>query len=143
MAFKTWPAMALFAAGLSVAGPLMPGLAVAQTAPTRSLVITSPAAGATVSSPFTVAISLVSSSGSPMGGQHHHGEAILVIDAPTPAAGEMLSADSDHLIFPPGQTELTVSLPPGLHHLQIVAATHKGKVTYKVEPSAPMTVTVQ
>ena len=78
-----------------------------------------------------------------MGGQHHHGEAVLVIDAATPAAGDMLTADAEHIVFPPGETQLTVSLSPGLHHLQVVAATHKGKVTYKVQPSAPMTITIQ
>jgi hypothetical protein len=141
MAFKTWSAMALSVAGLSLAGPLTPSLAVAQTAPIRSLVIASPAAGATVPSPFTVAISLVPAGG--MGSKHPHGEAILVIDAATPAAGDIIMPDADHIVFPPGQTQLTVSLSPGLHHLQVVAATHKGKVTYKVEPSAPMTITVQ
>jgi hypothetical protein len=145
MVLKKWPALALLGAGLSLAVPLTLAPALAQTAPTRSLVITSPAAGATVPSPFTVSISLVSSSGgSPaMGGNHHHGEAILVVDAPTPSPGDIITPDADHLVFPPGQTELTVSLPAGTHHLQIVAATHKGKVTYKVQPSAPLTVTVQ
>jgi len=145
MALKKWTALALFGAGISLAVPLTPGPALAQTAPARSLVITSPAAGATVPSPVTVSIGLVSSSGGTAGtgGNHHHGEAVLVIDVPVPVPGDMITPDADHIVFPPGQTQLTVSLPAGQHHLQIVAATHKGKVTYKVQPSAPLTITVQ
>jgi hypothetical protein len=152
MAFKKRPAVALFGAGLSLALPLAPGLALAQTgptqtsaaqtSPTRTLVISSPAAGASVPGTFTVSISLVPAGGG-MGGKHPHGEAFLVIDAPTPAAGDMITADAAHVAFPPGEHQISVSLPPGLHHLQIVAANHKGKVTYRVAPSAPMTITVQ
>jgi hypothetical protein len=144
MVLKKWPVLAVLGAAFSLAVPLTAGPALAQTAPTRSLVITSPAAGATVPSPFTVSITLVSSSGgAAMAGNHHHGEAVLVIDVPAPVPGDMITPDADHIVFPPGQTQLSVSLPPGQHHLQIVAATHKGKVTYKVQPSAPLTVTVQ
>lgn len=145
MAFKKWSAMALFVAGLGLAGMLAPDLAPAQTNPSKILVISSPVAGASVSSPFTVSISLVApgGGGGGMGGQHHHGQAYLVIDAPTPPAGDMITADAAHIAFPPGQRQLTVSLSPGPHHLQIVAANRQGKVTYRVQPSAPMTITVQ
>jgi hypothetical protein len=142
MTLKKWPAMALFGAGLSLAGPLPPSLAFAQTSPTRSLVISSPAAGASVPGTFSVAISLVPPP--PAGMQKHpHGQAFLVVDAPTPEAGALITADAAHIAFPPGEQQIMVSLPPGMHHLQVVAANHKGKVTYRVAPSAPMTVTVQ
>ncbi len=142
MAFKKWSVLALFGAGFCLAGPLTPGLALAQSSPTRTLVIASPVAGASVPSPFVVSITLAPPGGG-MGGKKHHGQAFLVIDAPIPAAGEMITADAQHIAFPPGQHQMQVSLPPGVHHLQIVAANHQGKVTYRVAPSTPMTVSVQ
>jgi hypothetical protein len=151
MAFKKWTAMALFGGALCLAGPLVPGFAFAQNYPSRTLVIASPAAGASVSSPFTVSIGLADSGsgaagsgGSAMGGQHHHGgQAYLVIDSPLPAAGDTITADAKHIAFPPGQRQLSVSLPAGQHQLQIVAANHEGEVSSRVQPSTPLTITVQ
>jgi hypothetical protein len=145
MAFKKWTAMALLGASLSFAGPLAPSLALAQNVPSRSLVIASPAAGASVSSPVTVSIGFAGSgSGSTMGGQHpHKGQAYLVVDAPTPAAGAAITADAEHIAFPAGQRQLSVSLPAGQHHLQVVAVNHAGDISSRVQPSAPVTITVQ
>ena len=49
---------------------------------------------------------------------HHH----LVIDAPTPNAGEPIPADDTHVHFGKGQTEVTLNLEPGRHTLQLVLA---------------------
>lgn len=44
---------------------------------------------------------------------HHH----LVIDAPPVPAGQPLPADAKHIHFGKGQTETTLTLPPGKHTL--------------------------
>lgn len=49
---------------------------------------------------------------------HHH----LIIDAPTPNAGEPIPADETHVHFGKGQTEVTLTLEPGRHTLQLVLA---------------------
>jgi hypothetical protein len=79
--------------------------------------------GDTVTSPFKVQFGLTGMGIAPVGVQnertgHHH----LVID--TKLSDEELkrpiAADAQHVHFGGGQTETTVTLPPGRHTLQLV-----------------------
>jgi hypothetical protein len=79
--------------------------------------------GDTVTSPFKVQFGLTGMGIAPVGVQnertgHHH----LVID--TKLSDEELkrpiAADAKHVHFGGGQTETTVTLPPGSHTLQLV-----------------------
>jgi hypothetical protein len=47
---------------------------------------------------------------------HHH----LIIDRPTPALGEPIASDPNHLHFGRGETEKKITLAPGRHTLQLV-----------------------
>jgi hypothetical protein len=149
MAFKSWTARGVFGAGLGLAlasaAALAPALA--QDNPSRSLVITSPSAGTSIADPVTVSFSLAdpgaAGSAPPMGQHHHGGQAYLVIDSAAPAAGDAISADPKHIAFPTGQHQLSVNLPAGQHQLQIVLANHENEVSSHIQPSAPITVTVQ
>ena len=82
----------------------------------------SPADGATVKGPVTVRFGLKGMGVAPAGIKfdntgHHH----LLIDTDPPAdLGSPLPA-SDHVVhFGKGQTETTITLPPGRHTLQLV-----------------------
>lgn len=132
--------------GLALAVPLAAAPALAQDNPGRVLMITAPKADGSVSDPVTVSFSLGDPSagpGAPMGQRHHGGQAYLVINSATPAAGDALSADPRHIAFPAGQHQLSVNLPPGQHQLQIVLANRENEVSSRIQPSAPVTVTVQ
>ncbi len=47
---------------------------------------------------------------------HHH----LLIDTPVPDLNQSIPADDKHVHFGAGQTEATVTLPPGEHTLQLL-----------------------
>jgi hypothetical protein len=153
MAFRNGAVRTLLGSNLALAGMLAPALlasspALAQPAPSLALQITSPATGASVSNPVTVTVTFVplgSSGGTaPATPPHHHGgQAYLVVDSPAPAARSIISADSDHIAFPKGQQQLSVTLPAGPHKLLVVAVNHKGKVMPRVQASTPITITVQ
>ena len=88
--------------------------------PQARLYIISPADGATVSSPVTVRFGLSGMGVAPAGVAapdtgHHH----LIIDAEAPPAGAPIPNDEHHKHFGGGQTETTLSLPPGRHTLQL------------------------
>lgn len=143
MSLKKLFGAALIGASLAPSAAL-PALA-QQYAPPMP-VITTPVAGASVASPVTVSYSLGDGgSGQPAWGQggHHHSHAWLVIDSATPAAGASLQADADHIAFPEGQFQLSVPLSPGKHQLQIVFINRKGMVSARIQPSAPVSVSVQ
>ncbi|MDR2214325.1 MAG: DUF4399 domain-containing protein [Nevskiaceae bacterium] len=84
--------------------------------------IISPANGATVASPFKVEFGLSGMGVAPAGVQfentgHHH----LLVDVDLPEDMSVpLANDATHLHFGKGQTETTVTLPPGTHTLQLV-----------------------
>ena len=81
---------------------------------------------ATVKSPFKVVFGLTGMGVAPAGVQfenagHHH----LLIDTDLPKdLGMPLPADAKHVHFGKGQTETTVTLPPGRHTLQLVLGDH-------------------
>jgi hypothetical protein len=104
---------------------VMPAVALGETTapPNAAVYIISPKDGDTVSSPFKVQFGLTSMGVAPAGIDkpntgHHH----LVID--TTLSPEELKApiasDAKHVHFGGGQTETTVTLPPGRHTLQLV-----------------------
>jgi len=112
-------------AAATVIGAIAAGAAVAQTpSPTgASVYFINLKDGDTVTSPFKVQFGLTGMGIAPAGVEkektgHHH----LLIDT-TLSAEEMkgaIPADPQHVHFGGGQTETTVTLPPGQHTLQLV-----------------------
>lgn len=84
--------------------------------------IVTPADGATVKNPVTVVFGLRNPWGiAPAGTKidhtgHHH----LLIDAPLPDLTKPIPKDDQHRHFGGGQTETTLTLPPGRHTLQLL-----------------------
>ena len=84
--------------------------------------IISPADGATVTNPVTVRFGLKGMGIAPAGIKfdntgHHH----LLIDSELPAdLSQPLAANEKSLHFGKGQTETSLTLPPGTHTLQLV-----------------------
>ncbi len=102
--------------------------------------------GDTVASPFVVAFGItgmtIAKAGTmePNTGHHH-----LFIDATfDPAdAAKPIPNDVHHMHFGAGQTEATVTLPPGKHTLQLVLGDGKHVPHNPPVVSKPITVTVQ
>lgn len=91
-----------------------------------SVYFISPTHGATVKSPFVVRFGLRGMGVAPAGIQvehtgHHH---LLVDVASLPPEGQPLPNDAQHLHFGKGQTETTLTLPPGSHTLQLIVGDH-------------------
>jgi hypothetical protein len=85
----------------------------------------SPTDGATVGSPVIVRFGLTGMGVAPAGiaheaTGHHH----LIVDAELPALGESIPNDATHLHFGKGQTETSLTLPPGRHTLQLLLGDH-------------------
>jgi len=83
--------------------------------------IISPQDGATVPQTFTVRFGLKGMGVAPAGvihakTGHHH---LLVDVKELPPAGQPIPNDKQHLHFGGGQTETTLTLPPGTHTLQL------------------------
>jgi hypothetical protein len=102
--------------------------------------------GDTVNSPFLVQFGLSGMGVAPAGVEkpntgHHH----LLIDTALSAEQmkEPIPSDPGHVHFGGGQTETTVTLPPGRHTLQLVLAdwTHIPHVPSVM--SEPITITVR
>lgn len=79
--------------------------------------------GEHVKSPFLVQFGLAGMGIAPAGTQapntgHHH----LIVDADTPPAGMPIPNDAHHHHYGRGQTETTLTLPPGQHTLQLIFA---------------------
>lgn len=113
--------------GLALA--LLTGMVGAQMAKQKSaegavVYVASPAAGATVSSPFTVRFGLKGMGIAPAGVNHANtGHHHLLIDvAQMPDFNAPLPATDNIKHFGGGQTETELTLPPGQHTLQLVLA---------------------
>lgn len=109
------------------------------------LYIVSPKDGETVSSPFTVIFGLSGMGVAPAGVQFEHtGHHHLLIDADLPADLSLpIPADEQHVHFGKGQTETSVTLPPGQHTLQLVLGDHLHIPFEPVVASPKITVTVK
>jgi hypothetical protein len=102
---------------------LLPAALAREPAPAGAEVyIVSPADGAKVKSPVTVVFGLKGMGVAPAGIKfdntgHHH----LLIDSELPAdLSQPLAANEKSVHFGKGQTETSVTLPPGKHTLQLV-----------------------
>jgi len=134
----------VFGAG-AVLAIFLYGTAVAQAPEHQGLTITSPADGAIVKGPVTVAI-FAGEGGGGHGGHHGHGggrQIFLLIDQPVPEPGATLQADQSHIAFPEDARETTLTLAPGKHTLQLAVLDHEGHVGRRFHPSGPISVTVQ
>jgi hypothetical protein len=89
--------------------------------------IVSPADGATVSNPVTVRFGLKGMGIAPAGIQfensgHHH--LLIDTDVPEDLSKPLPAVENKVVHFGKGQTETTLTLPPGKHTLQLVLGDH-------------------
>ncbi|MEY2170373.1 MULTISPECIES: DUF4399 domain-containing protein [unclassified Rhodanobacter] len=111
----------LFAATGTVAAQAATGLPITKAPAGVGVYFISPQDGATVPATFTVRFGLKGMGVAPAGVArentgHHH----LLIDVKQlPAAGQPIPNDAQHRHFGGGQTETTLTLPPGTHTLQL------------------------
>ncbi len=141
----------LIVAGLALAGPLALGsLALAQertpSPPGAEVYIISPKNGAAVHSPFKVPFGLTKEMGiAPAGVKfdntgHHH----LLIDTDAPADTAAPLPATDKIVhFGKGQTETTLTLPPGKHTLQLLFADYRHIPHSPPVMSKKITITVK
>jgi hypothetical protein len=128
----------------------LPAHALAQQHFGRPPVILSPSDGATVSSPLSVSFGFAAPAATqgdaaappPNGGTGWTPHAFLVIDSPLPDPGTAVQADAQHIPFPDGQTQITVTLAPGQHQLQIVLVNREGLVSRHFRAGGVVTVLV-
>lgn len=128
---------------------LFPFVANAELEPTPSpdgahVYFVTPSDGDTVTSPVKVIFGLKGMGVAPAGIEasntgHHH----LIVDAPMPAAGAPIPADSNHLHFGGGQTETTIELAPGEHTLQLVLGDYLHRPHDKAVVSEVITINVE
>ena len=118
----------------------------AQTAspPGAKVYFISPADGAEVSGPVVVKFGLAGMGVAPAGVEkdktgHHH----LLIDQKLADYAAAIPADDMHKHFGGGQTETTVTLPPGKHTLQLILADQNHVPHKPVVESAVITITVK
>ena len=115
---------ALFAGVLASAGPVTLAQDRTPSAAGAEVYIISPKDGATVHNPVRVQFGLKGMGIAPAGVKfdntgHHH----LLIDTDPPAAESAPLPATDKIVhFGKGQTETTVTLPPGKHTLQLLFA---------------------
>ena len=107
--------------------------------------IIAPTDGATVKSPVTVRFGLKGMGVAPAGVKfensgHHH----LLIDTDAPADPSLPLPTSDKIVhFGKGQTETTLTLPPGRHTLQLLFADYAHVPLHPLVASRVVTITVQ
>lgn len=103
-----------------------------------------PLDGSRVPQRFTVRIGLKEMGVAPAGVKmantgHHH----LLIDVPPGPPGEPIPSDYNHIHLGNGQTEVVVTLTPGVHTLQLVVADHEHIPHVPPVMSQKITVTVR
>lgn len=125
---------------------LAPAVAAAQTpAPSDAkLYFITPKDGETIQGPVTIRFGLVNMGVAPAGVEkektgHHH----LLIDTPLPKMDEPIPTDDKHRHFGGGQTEATITLPPGRHTLQLLLGDWTHIPHNKPVMSEKITITVQ
>ena len=78
-----------------------------------------------------------------MGSDHRHGpHFVLLVDQPALESGAAFHADAQHISFPAGLPQMTVSLPPGQHRLLLQTLDHDGNIIQR-HPPEPISVTVR
>ena len=100
-----------------------------------------PTDGATVPQTFKVEMGVTGMTVEPAGELNEgHGHHHLIVDGSAVAAGETVPADERHIHFGKGQTETTLTLPPGEHALtlQFADGLHRS-----YGPALSRTITVQ
>ena len=74
---------------------------------------------------------------------HHHGpHFVLLVDQPALDSGTPFHADAQHISFPAGLPQMTVTLPAGQHKLLLQTLDHDGNIIQRHPPEA-ITVTVK
>lgn len=110
-----------------------------------SVYFVAPAAGATVSSPFTVKFGLKGMGVAPAGVNHantgHHHLLVDVAELPNFDAALPVTPNVRH--FGGGQTEAELTLPPGQHTLQLVFADYLHMPHDRPIVSEKITITVR
>ena len=99
----------------------------APSPPNAEVYIISPRDGATVSNPVTVRFGLKGMGIAPAGIQfenagHHH--LLIDTDVPQELSKPLPAVENKVIHFGKGQTETTLTLPPGKHTLQLVLGDH-------------------
>lgn len=128
---------------ISFSSFLLAGGATAEDGP--SAYIISPENGATLSNPVTVRFGLSGVGVAPAGVErektgHHH----LLIDVDElPDFDKPIPSDDHHRHFGGGQTEVTLDLAPGTHHLQLLLGDHHHVPHTPAILSEPVVITVK
>jgi len=103
-----------------------------------------PKNGATIKGPVTVKMGLVGMGVAPAGVEkkdtgHHH----ILVDQKLADPMAPIPADDKHRHFGGGQTETTLTLPPGKHTLQLVLGNHNHIPLNPMVASEVITITVK
>lgn len=117
-----WLALVLIGCcGVAIAADVAPGLPTTAAASGAEVYFITPADGAKVGRQVTVRFGLKGMGVAPAGiTKEHTGHHHLLVDVKElPAAGRPIPNDAQHLHFGGGQTETTLTLPPGAHTLQL------------------------
>lgn len=102
-----------------------------------------PRDGALVAPTFAVVFGLRNYGVAPAGMKlSNTGHFHILVDVESPAAGEVIPADSLHRHYGGGQIETTLTLPAGAHTLRLVLADHEHRVLPGLV-GAPVRVTVR
>ena len=137
--------------GIAFAATMLPASMAGAQGPTASpagasVYIINLKNGDTVTSPFKVQFGMTGMGIAPVGVQnertgHHH----LLIDTKLSddELRRAIAADAQHVHFGGGQTETTVTLPPGQHTLQLVVGDHAHVPHNPPVMSPVVTVTVR
>lgn len=132
-------------AGLSLLASIATAQDFRQPAPaTAKLYFIEPVDGASLSGPVTVKFGLAGMGVAPAGIEkkdtgHHH----LLINQKLEDPKAPIPADDKHRHFGNGQTETTVTLPPGKHTLQLVLGDHQHIPHNPLVASPVITITVK
>jgi hypothetical protein len=78
----------------------------------------------------------------PGGGLQRRPHFVLLVDAPALESGTAFKADAQHIAFPAGIPQMTVTLPPGQHHLLLQTLDHEGSISLR-HPVESIVVTVK
>ena len=101
--------------------------------------ISSPVDGAKITSPVTVTYGF----GDQAPPRERNFKVYLLVDQPVPQPGDSFAANQTHIAFPTRQTNVTATMAPGKHTLQLAVLNRAGKVGTRFLASAPVNITVK